>query len=87
MEQDFWEAFGKHLGGIWGEAFGRHLKSIGETYGKHLGRPSTQRAKITNVNSTAVDLTGQDKDKGDENSRPRAKIGRRGQTRGTPTQR
>ena len=41
MEQDFWEAFGKHLGGIW-EAFGRHLRSIWETYGRHLGRPSWQ---------------------------------------------
>ena len=41
MEQDFWEAFGKHWGGIW-EAFGRHLRSIWETYGRHLGRPSWQ---------------------------------------------
>ena len=39
MEQVFWDAFGKHLGGIW-EAFGRGLRSIWETYGKQLRRPS-----------------------------------------------
>jgi len=35
MEQDFWEAFGKHLGSIW-EAFGKHLGRIWEASEKHL---------------------------------------------------
>ena len=36
MEQDFWEAFGKHLGCIW-EAFGKHLGRTWEASEKHLG--------------------------------------------------
>ena len=35
-EQDFFEAFGKHLGSIW-EAFGKHLGSIWEASERHLG--------------------------------------------------
>ena len=59
MEQDFWETFGRHLGGhlggIW-EASGKHLRGIWEAYGRHLGRPSWQEG-LTEGKSWEINIS------------------------------